>query len=73
MEQIFSTLRFLLVHMFQEELVLMFLITVLLLWVLNMRLSHYSTKTREASLARKLAALYAGVAATIAVLGRVLR
>lgn len=73
MEQAFSMVRFLIVHMLQEEAVLMFVITILLLWVLNMRLAKYSTKTREAALARQFALIFAGIATTIAVLGRVFR
>lgn len=73
MEQALSTMRFLMTHMLQEEAVLMFVITILLLWVLNMRLSKYSTKTREAALARQFAWIFAGAALTLAVVGKILR
>lgn len=73
MEQMFSIMRFIIIHMLQEEGVLMFVITILLFWVLNMRLAKYSTKTREAALARRFAMVFAGLATTIAVLGKVFR
>lgn len=73
MEQTFSRVQFVIVHMLQEEAMLMVVITILLLWVLNMRLSKYSTKTREAALARQVAWVFAFVTVIIAVLGKVLR
>ena len=66
-------MRFLVIHMLQEEGVLMFVITILLFWVLNMRLAKYSTKTREAALARWFAMVFAGLATAIAILGKVFR
>lgn len=73
MEQTFSRVQFIIAHMLQEEALLMFMVTILLLWVLNMRISPYSTKTREAALARQFAFCFAGLAVVIAVLGKVLR
>jgi hypothetical protein len=69
----FFKVRFIIVHMLQEEVVLTLVITAALLWILNMRLSSYSTKTKEAALSRRLAVLYLVLIPVIAVIGRVLR
>lgn len=74
MEQSFmAKIRFLLVHMFQEELLLTLLVTAVLLWILFKQLSFYNTKTKEAAVSKKMALVYLGLIGVLWSLGRFLQ
>lgn len=73
MEQTMSTAQFVVIHMLQYEVLIMFIIAAILLWQLGARIRPYSTKTKEAAMAKYAALACLGALVMIAAASRILR
>lgn len=70
MEAWWARVKFGVLHMLQEEISLVFIVTGILFWILANSLAASSKTTREAVLSRRLAWLSLALAPLVLILGR---